>query len=115
MVSLLSTARHVHGLSGAAVGDPFNVSTFERQPRRSSPTTAPACPNQAALNTGKRGVIRQTPAHNLLVRLDRDREHVLRFAHDFRVPFDNNLAEVRHEVTRNKWTCGKEGRLMLAA
>jgi transposase len=43
--------------------------------------------------TGKRGVIRQTPTHNLLVRLDRDREHVLRFAHDFRVPFDNNLAE----------------------
>lgn len=45
------------------------------------------------LPTGKRGVIRQTPAHNLLVRLDRYREHVLRFAHDFRVPFDNNLAE----------------------
>ena len=43
--------------------------------------------------TGKRGVIRQTPAHNLLARLDRDREHILRFAHDFRVPFDNNLAE----------------------
>jgi transposase len=43
--------------------------------------------------TGKRGVIRQTPARNLLVRLDRDREGVLRFAHDFQVPFDNNLAE----------------------
>ena len=43
--------------------------------------------------TGKRGVIRQTPARNLLARLDRDREHVLRFAHDFRVPFDNNQAE----------------------
>ena len=43
--------------------------------------------------TGKRGVIRQTPARNLLTRLDRDREDVLRFAHDFRVPFDNNLAE----------------------
>jgi transposase len=43
--------------------------------------------------TGKRGVIKQTPARNLLVRLDRDREQVLRFAHDFRVPFDNNLAE----------------------
>ena len=28
-----------------------------------------------------------------MVRLDRDHEHVLRFAHDFRVPFDNNLAE----------------------
>ena len=43
--------------------------------------------------TGKRGVIRQTPARNLLTRLDRDREHVLRFAYDFRVPFDNNQAE----------------------
>jgi len=43
--------------------------------------------------TGKRGVIKQTPARNLLVRLDRDREDVLRFAHDFRVPFDNNQAE----------------------
>jgi len=43
--------------------------------------------------TGKRGVIKQTPARNLLVRLDRDREAVLRFAHDFRVPFDNNQAE----------------------
>jgi transposase len=43
--------------------------------------------------TGKRGVIKQTPARNLLIRLDRDREQVLRFAHDFRVPFDNNLAE----------------------
>jgi transposase len=43
--------------------------------------------------TGKRGVIKQTPARNLLVRLDRDREQILRFAHDFRVPFDNNLAE----------------------
>jgi transposase len=29
----------------------------------------------------------------LLVRLDRDREQVLRFAQDFGVPFDNNLAE----------------------
>jgi transposase len=47
----------------------------------------------ATIPTGKRGVIRQTPARNLLVRLDRDREHVLRFAHDFRVPFDNNQAE----------------------
>ncbi|MGO9322777.1 MAG: hypothetical protein ACLQBY_18515, partial [Solirubrobacteraceae bacterium] len=31
--------------------DPFNVSTFERQPHRSRPATAPACRNQAALNT----------------------------------------------------------------
>jgi transposase len=43
--------------------------------------------------TGKRGMIKQTFARTLIVRLDRDREQVLRFAHDFRVPFDNNLAE----------------------
>jgi len=47
----------------------------------------------STIATGKRGVIRQTPARNLLTRLDRDREDVLRFAHDFRVPFDNNQAE----------------------
>lgn len=45
------------------------------------------------VRTGKRGPIKKTPAANLLGRLDRDREHVLRFANDFRVPFDNNLAE----------------------
>jgi hypothetical protein len=43
--------------------------------------------------TGKRGVIGQTLARNLLVRLDRDQASVLRFASDFRVPFDNNHAE----------------------
>jgi transposase len=43
--------------------------------------------------TGKRGVIKQTPARNLLSRLDTYRDDVLRFAHDFQVPFDNNQAE----------------------
>src|SRR3989304_1359161 len=43
--------------------------------------------------TGKRGVIRQTPARNLLTRLDHYRQDVPRFANDFRIPFDNNLAE----------------------
>ena len=47
----------------------------------------------STIPTGKRGVIKQTPARNLLTRLDRDREQILRFAHDFQVPFDNNLVE----------------------
>jgi transposase len=43
--------------------------------------------------TGKRGPIARSASANLLRRLDEQREHVPRFAHDFRVPFDNNLAE----------------------
>lgn len=45
------------------------------------------------VRTGQRGFIAQTPARNLLSRLDTHREDVLRFAHDFQVPFDNNLVE----------------------
>ena len=45
------------------------------------------------IRTGKRGFIAQAPTRNLLCRLDEHREDVLRFAHDFRVPFDNNLVE----------------------
>jgi transposase len=43
--------------------------------------------------TGQRGRIAQTPARNLLGRLDTYRDDVLRFAHDLQVPFDNNLVE----------------------
>lgn len=36
---------------------------------------------------------KRTKAQNLLLRLDYREQEVLRFAHDFRVPFDNNLSE----------------------
>lgn len=45
------------------------------------------------IRIGRRGPIGRTPAANLLRRLDEHRADVLRFAHDFRVPFDNNLVE----------------------
>jgi transposase len=41
----------------------------------------------------RRGRKKKSKAQNLLHRLWVHREHVLRFAHDFRVSFDNNLAE----------------------
>lgn len=43
--------------------------------------------------SGQRGRTKQSAAYNLLQRLTTYREAVLRFLHDFRVPFDNNLAE----------------------
>ncbi|MHB8312699.1 MAG: IS66 family transposase [Candidatus Dormibacteria bacterium] len=49
--------------------------------------------NLPAPPTGRKGRPRRTKAANLLSRLDIYEDDVLRFAHDFRVKFDNNLAE----------------------
>lgn len=49
--------------------------------------------NPLAPGQQRRGRVKQSIATNLLGRLRRHTEDVLRFLYDLRVPFDNNLAE----------------------
>lgn len=42
---------------------------------------------------GKRGRRKKTKARNLVERFDQHKAAILRFIHDFKVPFDNNLVE----------------------
>ena len=42
---------------------------------------------------GKRGAPKKSEALNLLIRLQQYQDLILRFMHDFDVPFDNNQAE----------------------
>lgn len=77
------------GLGCLQAGQLARITTAYRQIIGLGHATNPA----STRRTGKRGRIAQTPARNLLVRLDRGQDAVLRFATDFRVPFDNNQAE----------------------
>jgi transposase len=53
----------------------------------------PAAPKKSEQGKRKPGRAKQSPARNLLDRLCGGKWAVLRFLHDFAVPFDNNQAE----------------------
>ena len=62
--------------------------------------------------TAARATKLQIKHNNLFTRLRDRRDDYLRFTRDPAVPFDNNQAEVRHEVACKEWLCRKEGRRM---
>jgi transposase len=53
----------------------------------------PPPPRKSEHSKRKPGKAKQNPARNLLDRLSQRKQAVLRFLHDFEVPFDNNQAE----------------------
>src|SRR5437879_1014466 len=58
---------------------------------RANPPPPP--PQKSAQGKRKPGKPKQSPARNLLDRFSQKKQAVLRFLHDFAVPFDNNQAE----------------------
>ncbi len=66
---------------------------FEGEYRRLLKSGWKANPPPLAPRVKRRGKVKQSTARNLLARLQQGEEAVLRFLHDFTVPFDNNLSE----------------------
>jgi transposase len=79
----------------AAGAEGLEAATHEAFQRRYDALVATGLqrhPAQPAV-AGQKGRTKQSKTHNLLVRLRDHAPEVLRFMTDFRVPFDNNLAE----------------------
>ncbi|HET9919200.1 MAG TPA: IS66 family transposase [Ktedonobacteraceae bacterium] len=89
MKEAVQQARH----SGRACFSPEELQAFRTRYRHLLLEAHAQLPQQAETGPPKRGRKKQSPAHNLLDRLMKYEDQVLRFLHDFGVPFDNSQAE----------------------
>lgn len=95
MITLLGEIKGTVEAAQAAGAEGLDAATHEACTTRyqalltAGLTANPAAPAVA----GQRGRSKQSKARNLLLRLQQRQAEVLRFMMDFRVPFDNNLAE----------------------
>ncbi len=79
---------------GATCLDPARSTMFEhRYHHLLAVAEAAHPPPDPTSRSGRRGRLKQSKARNLLDRLRMHQQAVLAFMYDFRVPFDNNLAE----------------------
>ena len=78
--------------AGQAQLSPECIHDFTEQYQHLIEPALPANPPPPAVR-GRRGRQREGPLRNLLLRLKNHQSAVLAFMHDFKVPFDNNLAE----------------------
>jgi transposase len=90
LVEIEEAIREEAALGGACLA-PERVEDFEVRYQRLLEAGLKA--NPPPIRTGKRGRPKQSKGKNLVDRLTKHRGEVLRFMHDFRVPFDNNQAE----------------------
>ena len=63
-------------------------------------------PPNRAYSPGKRGRLKRSKARNLVERLGKLQKETLRYLHDFRVPFDNNLAYAARGISEVMPTTG---------
>ena len=94
LIRLLTTANRLVGAARESRKDRLSPAAYDRLMTMYDALWAKADQlNPKATANGKRGRTKQTKTRNLIDRLITYKLDILRFIYDFKVPFDNNVAE----------------------